>query len=407
MSPSSYRPKDESDVAAIVREAHHKGRSLAVIGHDSSSDMGRPMDTDARLHLGDLAGIVAYDPENRIITAKAGTKFSQIETFLAQENQWLPCDPLDMGPLFGRPAGARSLGGVIATNLSGPGRIGFGAIRDYLSGLRVVTGAGDMVVLGAGGESGPLPLPLHRALVGSWGTLAVITEVTLQLRPHPPESVTLYLEGLDDNVAISALSAAFSLPLTLSGAIHMTAPLSPHLSDPEFQGRPSAVTALRLLAERKGVASQLSRLEQALSAFGPVTVLEKSRAELLWQDMRQLAFVQKPDTQLWRLSVLPTHAPPVVAAIRRSLACQATYDWGGGLIWLEIPPSRDAGATDIRRVVARYGGDALLVRAEPAIRANSAVFPPLPPTIMGVIARLKRAWDPKNILNPGRLYATM
>jgi glycolate oxidase FAD binding subunit len=126
-----------------------------------------------------------------------------------------------------------------------------------------------------------------------------------------------------------------------------------------------------------------------------------------WEELRVLSVLQNSPAPLWRISTTPRLGPKVVSDIRRYMNVEVMYDWSGGLIWLEVPPSSDAGATDIRRVLAVHGGHATLLRADPAVRAAVEVFHPLSPPVQRLTERLKAVFDPAGILNPGRMYSSV
>ena len=142
-----------------------------------------------------------------------------------------------------------------------------------------------------------------------------------------------------------------------------------------------------------------------LQAYAPALELDTARSRAFWDEIRALKVFQQPKLPLWRISTLPSAAPKLVSSLARKIDVNVLYDWSGGLVWLETPPILDAGAVEIRRTLAEFGGHATLIRAEAASRAAVDVFQPLDPPLMTLSAALKRAFDPVGILNPGRMYA--
>jgi glycolate oxidase FAD binding subunit len=141
-----------------------------------------------------------------------------------------------------------------------------------------------------------------------------------------------------------------------------------------------------------------------LQAYAPALELDTVRSRMFWEDIRSLRMFQKTGRPLWRISMAPTSAPKLVHSLSRKIDVRAVYDWSGGLIWLETPAISDAGAVEIRRTLAEFGGHATLIRADTQARAVIDVFQPLDPSLMALTAGLKRAFDPVGILNPGRMY---
>jgi glycolate oxidase FAD binding subunit len=167
------------------------------------------------------------------------------------------------------------------------------------------------------------------------------------------------------------------------------------------------VTAIRIENFMKSVVYRKTRLIEELAAYGKPSVLDLDNSLTFWSDLRGMTVLPAADTIVWRISTSPTIAPRLVATIRRHMHVDAMYDWSGGLVWLETPPSADAGAADIRRAVAIHGGHATLIRAPEPVRRSVDVFQPLAPAVERLTRGLKTAFDPMSLLNPGRMYATL
>jgi glycolate oxidase FAD binding subunit len=248
---------------------------------------------------------------------------------------------------------------------------------------------------------------LCRGLAGSWGTLAMLTEVTFKVLPAPEDTGTLILLGLPDEIAVEVLCTAMASPFEVSGAVHLQAPLAARLENPGLRSQGQAVTALRIENFAKSVAYRKGRLKDLLKAYGDIMEFDRGASLLLWGELRRLSMLQRSDAPVWRISTPPTSGPKVVAAISGYMDARAFYDWSGGLVWAEVLPTTDAGAADVRRVIASFGGHAMLVRADHHVRGTVDVFQPLETGLDRLSRRLKAAFDPAGILNPGRMYAGM
>lgn len=386
-------PVDENEVAAIVAGANTSRQPLAIVGGGTRAGLGRPVQAGATLATSALTGVTLYEPAELVLSARAGTPLAEIEELLAASGQRLPFEPMDHRPLLGS-AGAPTIGGVVAANVSGPQRIQAGAARDSLIGLRAVTGQGDIVKSGGRVMKNVTGYDLVKFLAGSYGTLAVLTEVSFKVLPVPETETTLILSGLDDVSAIEALSAALGSPFAVTGAAHRPA-----------IDRGPAQTVIRLEGFRASVADQSSRLVTDLEKFGPVERREGGASAEIWRAVRD---VEMPDAAshvpIWRISTKPDKGPVIVEGIRRSFDCRALYDWGGGLVWIAGGEGMDAGAAVIRAAIGAAGGHATLVRAPPDVRGAVEVFQPLAPPLMALTRRLKQTFDPAGILNPGRMY---
>lgn len=401
------RPTSERELADILAEASHNKTPLEIAGSASKRQIGRPVQAMAAITTRNMRGITLHEPAEMVISARAGTPLAVVEAELAKYHQQLAFEPVDPGPMLGEAAGQASIGGVVATNLSGSRRVLQGAVRDHVLGIRAVSGGGEVFKSGGRVMKNVTGYDLCRGLSGSWGTLGVLTEVTLRAVPQPEEVRTLIVLGLPDEIAIEVLCAAMGLPYEVSGAIHLQAPLAMRLGSVSEHADPQAVTAIRLENFSPAIARRAGELKTELSAYGELEELDHGASLEFWTELRALSFLQGSTDPVWRISTAPKMGPRVVQAISGYMGCKAAYDWSGGLVWLEVPASADAGSADIRRVIATRGGHATLVRADLPVRAAVEVFQPLEAGVQRLSRKLKDVFDPAGILNPGRMYAEM
>jgi glycolate oxidase FAD binding subunit len=398
------RPIDEREFASVLAEAAAANTPLEVSGGGSKRKIGRPMQTAAGVSSKAMRGITLYEPSEMVMAARTGTPLSQVETALAERGQMLAFEPMELGPLTGVEAGRGTIGGTFATNLSGARRIAVGAARDHLLGVKGVNGRGEIFKSGGRVMKNVTGYDLCRGLAGSWGTLAVLSEVTFKVLPAPEDTATLVLLGLPDEIAVEVLCNAMASPFEVSGAVHLQPALAARLEHQPLASQGKAVTAIRIENFARSVAYRKGRLKDLLGVYGEMTELDRESSLRLWGELRRSSVLQQGDAPVWRISTAPTAAPKVVAAISAYMDCRAFYDWSGGLVWAEVLPTLDAGAADVRRVIATYGGHATLIRAEPHVRAAVEVFQPLEAGLERLTRRLKAAFDPAGILNPGRMY---
>lgn len=395
------KPRDAKEVEDAVRWALGNDKALELIGQGSKRAVGRPSQTDITLDLSGLTGVTLYEPAELVLSAKAGTPLSEIEALLDKNNQQLDFEPMDYGPLLGGEAGRGTIGGAIATNLSGPRRLKAGAARDHFLGVRAVTGRAETIKSGGRVVKNVTGYDMCKVLAGSWGTLAAMTDITIKVLPKPETEATVVVEGLDDGRACAAMAAAMGSSCDVSSAAH----LPDHVAS-YFDGLPgaAAATALRL----EGVAPSVAHRKEALAAlmkpFGQVALLDEVNSKALWKSVRQVKpFAGSQERPLWRISTAPGKGYEVAAAI--TPAAQMFYDWAGGLIWVAMPFTDEADAGSIRRTVADLGGHATLIRAPAALRASVEVFEPQGAGLAALSKRVKDGFDPKGVLNPGRMWA--
>jgi glycolate oxidase FAD binding subunit len=398
------RPRDEAELVEAVRWAISEGRTLEVVGAGSKRTLGRHIQTDATLDLSALSGVTLYEPEELVLSARAGTPLIEIEAQLKEARQMLAFEPMDFGPLLGGPRGAGTLGGLMACNLAGPRRPSAGAARDHALGMRAVSGRGEAFKAGGRVVKNVTGYDLPRGLSGSYGTLAAYTELTIKVLPRPETAQTLLILGLDDATAAKAMSAAVGSYYDVSGAAHLPADIAARV--PAVAGAGQAVTALRLEGVPPSIRHRREKLEALLGPFGALSVLEAEASELFWMAVRDvLPFADGVTKSVWRISTAPMQGAAIGAAAR-NVGGTAFYDWAGGLIWIELPDAEPR-AELIRAAVRASGGHATLVRASADRRAATEVFQPLDPITGALVRRMKESFDPSRVLNPGRMYAGM
>ncbi len=380
-------------------------------------DIGRPV-TGELLEVG-LSGVELYEPGALTLVVQAGTPIAEIETLLAGEGQRLAFEPMDHRALLGT-TGVPTIGGVVAANVSGPRRIQAGAARDFALGARFVDGTGRIVKNGGRVMKNVTGYDLVKLLAGSWGTLGVLTEVSLKVLPIPETEATLTLSGLDEVRAVEAMAAALGSPWDVTGAAHGVL-------------GPDAKTQLRIEGSEASVAYRAQRLTDHLAPFGPVALeADPARSREIWRRLRDVEpFADRPFVA--RVSLKPTDLAEMLYAFgqvffdpeTRAPLCDVSVDWGGGLAWIaaredqlveaaKVSPEAgaDPAALGARLMFASLqshfeavSGHATLVKAPLATRAEVSVFQPQPAPLATIARGLKQKFDPRGILNPGLMGA--
>jgi glycolate oxidase FAD binding subunit len=385
----TIKPRDAKELRQAVEWALNEGATLDVRGTSSKTMLGKPMRCDQVLDVSGLSGVVDYSPEELVVTLRAGTKLADVEALLAQRNQMLAFEPPDFGPLLGRQAGEGTLVGTIMGNFAGPRRLSAGAARDHLLGFSGVNGRGEAFKSGGKVMKNVTGYDLSKVIAGSWGTLAVLDEVSVKVLPAPDQTRTLVLRGLDDAAAIGAMCAAMGSPHEVSGAAHI-----------------NDTTSLRVEGVAPSVEARLKGLRELLAGSGArMEELGTLESRAFWREVRDaLPLGALPDDVVWRLSCPPTEGAGIVARIRSHRpATKAFYDWSGGLVWLALPASADADHLIVRDAIGATGGHATLLRAPEPVRATVPVFQSLSPALAALSARVKESFDPKGLFNPGRM----
>ena len=403
-----FAPAGLDELRDAIGEALAVEEPLEVVGGGSKRGLGRPLQLPRMLDLSGLAGIRDYQPSELVLTAGAATPIKEIDAALAEAGQTLAFEPPDLGALFGLPApvsGRRTLGGALACNLSGPRRIKAGAARDHFLGFRGVSGRGEVFKAGGKVVKNVTGYDLCKLMAGSFGTLAALEEVTVKVLPRPEALSTVMLWRLDPLAAVRTLNRALASPHEISGAAYLPVPSTAGLMSPSGS---SAVAALRLEGPYPSVIFRRERLLAELGSDCEASWLDDEASIAFWQAVRDvLPLAGYGDRAIWRVSVAPSRGGELGEVIARRVDTSWYLDWAGGLVWAAIGEAEDGGAAIIREAIRgadnRGTGHATLIKASPELRRSVQVFEPQSPPLAALTARIKEGFDPRRILNPGRM----
>ena len=390
------KPRSESELIEAVEDAIGAGAPFEVVGGGTKRALGRPMQTARTLDLSDFSGITLYEPEELVITAGAGTTLSKIEEALNAKGQMLAFEPPDLSQLLGS-AHAGTIGGMLAANLSGPRRIRAGGVRDYILGIAGVSGRGEAFKAGGRVVKNVTGYDISKLMAGSFGTLAALTSLTFKVLPRPETEETLCFSGLDDRAAVRLMSLAMQSSAEVSATAHVPADLAGSL------GFDHAATLIRLEGVPTSVTARRDMLASLTKTVAPCAILDADISHGVWIALRDVhPLCDGSGRGVWKISVPPMDGADTLARIKQSIDARGYYDWTGGLVWVDAPLSDNGGEKIIRSAVR--AGHATLMRAPRDIRAHAEVFAPQEQALAALTQRVKTAFDPKGILNPGRMY---
>ena len=342
-----------------IADAASAGRTLAIRGGGSKAFYGCPEQGEV-LEVAGHRGIVAYEPTELVVTVRAGTPLRELAAALAEKGQCLPFEP----PHFGA---AATVGGMLASGLSGPRRQAVGAVRDYVLGVKLLSATGEVLSFGGQVMKNVAGYDVPRLIAGSLGTLGVVLEVSLKVLPLPVAETSLRF-AIDQATALSQLNQWGGRPLPISASCWN-----------------DGVLTLRL----SGAAAAVAAAQRALGG----DELSAGLAAAFWLSLREQTYAFfAGDEPLWRLS-LPSVAPA------QALSGSTLIEWGGAQRWL-----RGGDPRTIRVAVAKAGGHATLFRADDALKASAGVFQPLAPALLRIHRNLKHAFDAPGVFNRGRMY---
>jgi len=402
MPANILRPTDNAQTAEIVARAAAQNMPLRIQAGNSKHAFGRPVETQATLDLTHLSGILDYEPAELFISARAATPLQTIVDEIDSHGQMLAFEPPDWRALL-HTENHPTIGGTVACNLAGPRRVRAGAARDHFLGFNAIDGRGDLWKAGGKVVKNVTGYDMCKLQSGAFGTLSVLLDCTMRLLPKPETSSSVIFLGLSDAEAVHIMSSALNSPHEVSAAAHLPAHFAARSASAAGFPAGQSVTALRLEGPRPSVAYRAGALE---SLHRPGDQLGESESLRFWQE---IACVQKllssTETILWRVCTTPSASPAILRQVREQIdGAEGFYDWGGGLLWIELDPSlTDTGESVIRSAIATSGGHATLLRANHAQRARIPVFQPLARPLEALTRRVKTGFDPLGILNPGRM----
>ena len=373
-TPVVHAPLTTDELIDRVKSAAAAGSLLRIRGGGTKDFYGESLRGEV-LDMSTLRGVTSYEPSELVVTALAGTPLAELEALLATRGQCLPFEP----PHF---AAGATVGGMVATGLSGPARASAGAVRDFVLGVSMVNGRGEALTFGGQVMKNVAGYDVSRLMVGALGTLGVLTEVSLKVLPVPPAEATLRFD-CSQGQALQWLNGWGGQPLPLNASCWL-----------HEEGQSTGMLYLRLrgaVAAVQAACAALGQLPGASLQTGPQVAAD-------WQACRdqQLPWFQaRPSTQdLWRLSV-PQTAPPL------DLPESPLIEWHGGQRWVRAD-AKDA--DKLRRVAREAGGHAtLFVAARAGYTWSGARFDPLKPPLDRISRQLKAQFDPAGVFNPNRM----
>ena len=370
-------------IAARVRDAAASGTPLRIRGGGSKDFYGQALSVDV-LEMSAFAGVLSYEPSELVVTVRAGTPLAELEALLASQGQCLPFEPPHFGP-------NATVGGMVASGLSGPARANSGAVRDYLLGVVLLNGKGECLTFGGQVMKNVAGYDVSRLMAGALGTLGVLLELSLKVLPMAPAEATLMC-SLPQQKALELLNRWGGQPLPLNASCWVHDDSASPVQDYLFVRLRGAMAAVEAAAPRM--------MADVQAAGGQAMQMDNAQAGLDWNACREQTlpfFAQPPsaDACLWRLS-LPQTTPAL------DLPYAQLIEWHGGLRWIWAPASA---AVQLRQAAQRAGGHATLFRRAEGTPADLPVFTPLSPVQARIQRELKKQFDPAGVFNPGRMSA--
>ena len=380
---STMRPAEAAELREEIERGARDGYALEARGGGTKQDIGSPDRQTAILDLGAISGVVDYEPSELVLTVRPATLLADVEHMLSERGQMLAFEPWDHGVLFGQ-QGRATIGGIIAAGVSGPRRVSAGGPRDHLLGFEAVSGRAEIFKGGGKVVKNVTGYDVSKVMAGSWGQLAIMTELTLKVLPKPRSVDTLWIAGLSAEGGVAAMAEAMGSSCAVAAAAHL----------PSTSDGPS-ITAFRLEGFAESVAVRCRDLGGALASHGSCATMSPKASDDFWQAVTTAAPLFDCET-LWRAHLAPSRAAALTFALD-ALGASYILDWAGAAIWIGAP--FDFG---IRAAVSECGGHAMLIRAPGDRRAITPIRNPESQGVTALAARVKQAFDPAGILDPRR-----
>ena len=409
-SSSFEYPKDEAEVSIFLKKMHKSSFPIELIGSGSKKKIGKPIQCSKTLSLKKLNGIVEYLPEELYIKVKSCTPIKKIEEELKKNKQYLPFEPIDFGYLLNGKTDFGTVAGQVACNISGSRRFKVGGIRDHVLGFRGVNGKGDIIKSGGNVVKNVTGYDLSKLICGSFGTLVALTEITLKVLPEPQESTTLVIHNQNIESACFLLDRAVSSSNDISGATYfptkaegsnyaMDIEKTFQLNDLKHDG---SITAIRIEGLKKSTEQRLKNLANELKVSNlNISILSMHQSEIFWNKIKNLECFHFSKNSIIRIVIPPSECVQLIYEFSNKF----TYflDWGGAAIWMEAYQISEESFESIRKKVVKHGGYVTMIKNSDYLPYVEDVF-----TInrdrFTISQNIKKSFDPKRILNPGKMY---
>ena len=384
MGQHAAEPANAEQIREALLDAAAAGERVRVIGGDTKRPMVLCSTAQRALRTTGIAGITNYEPEELVLSLRAGTPMADVKQVLAARGQMLAFDPPDYAAVLGTAPASSTIGGVLGSGFAGSRRVSAGNVRDHILGFDAVSGRGEIFRAGGRVIKNVTGYDLAKLMVGSWGTLAVLTEVTLRVLPSPPYEASLLFTSDNTAAALGVLRTALATAMEVSCAALL----------PDGRG------VLRLEGFQASVDERARQLRLLFAKHGSLALIEQHESAALWKSVRDVtAFAAGDARALWRLSVPATAAADVFASISSHGACDALFDWGGSLVWIAV--SDGVSPEHVRNEVRRVGGHAWSMRASARHERLAASAPPQDAGIAALSERVRLGFDPQQVFANG------
>jgi len=403
-------PHNEKEVQNFIKIFYKSGVPIELIGSGSKRKIGKPLQCAKTLCLSKLNGIIEYFPEELYIKVKACTSIKKIQEELKKNNQHLAFEPIDFGYLLSGKSDYGTTAGYVACNISGPRRFKAGSVRDHVLGFKGVNGKGEIIKSGGTVVKNVTGYDLSKLICGSYGTLVALTEITLKVLPLYEESKTLIIHNQRIESATNFLDKAVNSASDISGATFfpmdskvtgctMDIEKTFKLNDLKHKG---SLTAIRIEGSKNSISERIKSLINELKIINlDISILEKNQSEIFWNKVKNLEFFSASNNSILRIVIPPSENTNLIYQLSGNF--KYFLDWGGALVWIEAYQLSEQMFESIRKKVVKLGGYMTMIKNSDYLPYVEDVFT-INHTRFNISQNIKKSFDPKKILNPGKMY---
>ena len=398
-----FNPSSREEIAEIIRNCYKKNIPLEINGSKSKNKIGRNFQAEKTLDLTSYSGIIDYKPEELYIKVKAGTPINSIIEELDKHDQQLAFEPVDFGFLFNGKSNNGTIGGVISCNFAGPRRFKVGSARDHLLGFQGINGKGEIIKSGGTVVKNVTGYDLCKLISGSFGTLSVLTELSIKVLPKPQSSKTLIINNPHIKKAIEYLGTALSSSSDPSGGVFYPEQFDQSFTFNDLTHK-GALTAIRIEGPSNSVDHRIKNLSAELGLLeNEYSILESVQTKIFWNKTKNLEIFSNSKKNLLRI-VVPISETLSVLQKMKPYEINYFLDWGGSLIWVELEKISLKILREIKDITQKHSGYFTIIKVEDDLKASADIFT-IDPIKYKISEKIKKSFDPKRIFNPGKMYS--
>ncbi len=404
------KPDDEQNVSEIIRQTYKKNLPIKIIGSNSKKFIGYNLQTAKTLDISNLSGIVEYLPEELYIKVKAGTPLSLIEETLDKNNQQLAFEPIDFGFIQNGKSNKGTIGGYVSCNFAGSRRFKLGSVRDHILGFRGVNGKGDIIKSGGIVVKNVTGYDLSKVVTGSFGTLVVLTEITLKVSPKKPSQSTVAIHTEDTNQVSKLFDKILSSSDEISGSVYV--PDEPKnkkfelnknqifkFNDLKHEG---SFLAFRLEGDQKSIEERKKNLAKELELNKLKTsTLDIHQSILFWQKVNNLELFKNTKNNILRAVVPLSNNKKLMKYLKNKY--KYYIDWSGSLFWIEVADKDEMKIKEIKKFILEIDGYLAVIKRSENFSFHESLFT-INENRLFISKKIKESFDPKRIFNPGKMY---